>query len=305
MDLLNNYIEMMGDTEFAICVAAFVFGLILLIGLVAKLFEGRPGPVPAAVRPAEPTPMGLKPIGEKVPEKAKEKISGPALPSVPASPPALEGVMMWEFDDGKKKKNKSLPPVKPAAAVPPPPPPVGAPSPASAPSAEIKGPSPVPLGASSAAPTRPEDKTVILPPQATKPPAPAPLAAPTISVAAAPPAPPKAEGVPEPESSFVDFQMYETLVRRIAGLEADLKRDPLYLDPLMKRMGNTEKRLEELVSKGFAVAGAPAVPNGSPGAASETEVKELKEKVEKLQKLLERLSEGPPADSPPNSSNYP
>ncbi len=44
----------------------------------------------------------------------------------------------------------------------------------------------------------------------------------------------------------VDLGMYEALVRRIANAEGEIKKDPLYLDPLMKRVGGLEKKIEEL-----------------------------------------------------------
>lgn len=44
----------------------------------------------------------------------------------------------------------------------------------------------------------------------------------------------------------VDLGMYEALVRRVANAEGEIKKDPLYLDPLMKRVGGLEKKIEEL-----------------------------------------------------------
>lgn len=313
MDFLNNYIEMMGDPEFAIYVASFVFGLIFLIGLIAKFVQGEAGAVKTVDPKKDPKAREKSPMEVKSKTNETESVSAPASPPVSAPAPAiasapaaaatpvLEGVMTWEFDDGKKKKNKApSPPAKPAVAVPPPAP-VAAAAP-SAPPAEIKVsdkktdlPAAPPISE-----TPPEDKTVILPPKESKGTAPVAPATPSPAVA-----PAKAEDLSGPEKSFVDFQMYETLVRRIAGLEADLKRDPLYLDPLMKRMGNTEKRLEEIATKGPAVPPAQTGTNVSVGGAVSDEVKELKEKVLKLEKLLEQLSEGPSSESPAKTSNYP
>lgn len=311
MDFLNNYIEMMGDPEFAIYVASFVFGLIFLIGLIAKFVQGEAGAVKTVDPKKDPKAREKSPMEVKSKTNETESVSAsasplvsapaPAISSAPAAaaPPVLEGVMTWEFDDGKKKKNKAppSPPPKPAVAVPPPAP-VAAAAP-SAPPAEIKVsdkktdlPAAPPISE-----TRPEDKTVILPPKGTV----------TAAPVAPPPAvaPAKTEELSGPEKSFVDFQMYETLVRRIAGLEADLKRDPLYLDPLMKRMGNTEKRLEELATKGPAVPPAQTGTNATVGGPVSDEVKDLKEKVMKLQKILEQLSEGPSPEASAKTSNYP
>lgn len=309
MDLLNNYIEMMGDPEFAIYVASFVFGLIFLIGLIGKLAERKAAPALTAVPKGEPkrkeeTPKEKERVAVSAPAPvlASTPASAPAPAPVSAAPPVLEGVMTWEFDDGKKKKNKAPPPPppKPAVAVPPPAP-VAAAAP-SAPPAEIKvsdKKTDLPA-APSISETPPEDKTVILPPKESKGTAPVAPATPSPAVA-----PAKAEDLSGPEKSFVDFQMYETLVRRIAGLEADLKRDPLYLDPLMKRMGNTEKRLEEIATKGPAVPPAQTGTNVPVGGPVSDEVKELKEKVMKLQKVLEQLSEGPSPEASAKTSNYP
>lgn len=286
MDLINNYIEMMGDMEFAIYAATFVFCLIFLIGLVAKLFERTPASVPPVVA-KKPDSKAVEVKQETKPEipvkvdKAPTPAPAPATVAAvpPAASPPTEGVMMWEFDDGKKKKSKKEPPsTKTTAAPPSPPAPVVAPP---APTVKEKEGAPGDQ-------TRPEDKTVILPPKESKGTSPAPPPPSAPPVAAAPTAPTDNTSA---EKSFVDFQMYETLVRRISGLEADLKRDPLYLDPLMKRIGNYEKRLEELVSKG--------------ADGMDSELKDLKEKVTKLQKLLEQLSEGPSAEASPKTSNYP
>lgn len=314
MDFLNNYIEMMGDPEFAIYVASFVFGLIFLIGLIAKFAQGEAGAVKTVEPKKDPKAQEKSPMEVKSKINGTESVFAPAVPPVSApapaiasapaaaAPPVLEGVMTWEFDDGKKKKNKAppSPPPKPAVAVPPPAPVAAAT--VSVPPAEIKVsdkktdlPAAPPISE-----TPPEDKTVILPPKEPKGTAPVAPATPPPAVA-----PAKAEELSGPEKSFVDFQMYETLVRRIAGVEADLKRDPLYLDPLMKRMGNTEKRLEEIAAKGPAVSPAQTGTNASVGGAVSDEVKELKEKVLKLEKLLEQLSEGPSSEAPAKTSNYP
>lgn len=261
MDFINNYIEMMGDTEFAIYVAAFVFGLILLIGLIAKLNQAKAS-VPSLAPPKAEEPK------KKAVEPAPKKVEAPAA-VVPAPVPSLEGAMMWEGDDGKKKKSKATPPPLPAKAVP-----------------QIS-PLPVAKKAESPAVTPPEEKTVILPPKAVEIPVkPAAVEAAVTPAKAVSPAPPVEAPAPSPEKSFIDLQMYEVLVRRISGIEADMKREPLFLDPLMKRMGQTEKRVEELASKpgGDGVAKRPS---------DDGELNELKEKVARLQKLLEQLSEGP------------
>lgn len=281
MDLLNNYIEMMGDTEFAIYVASFVFGLIFLIGLLGKWSQMKSRP--AAIVP---------PKGDPKPAETKQKEPIPKGND-------LEGVMTWEFDDGKKKKNKTPPPppLKPVAAVPPPLPVPAEPVPPPPVNNTASDQTLVLPAALAVSPTRPEEKTVILPPKEAKGGTlPTPQAAPSPAVLA------KSEEIPGPEKSFVDFQMYETLVRRIAGVEADLKRDPLYLDPLMKRMGNTEKRLEEMAARGPSVP--PSEGEGATTSAS-GELKELKEKVLKLQKLLEQLSEGPSMEGSGKTANTP
>ena len=284
MDILNTYLEMMGDTEFAVYAAIFVFGLIVLIGLMGKLVQGNPAAVTKPELKIEPKPKKDLPAPDtelKAPEKAP--------PPIPAPPPTQEGVMMWEFDDGKNKKSKkaAVVPEKPVAVVPSPqsPPLLTAVPPAEAVKKKELASTPPPAPSNGS-----EEKTVILSPKeaasvkAALPPA-------VLSPAAPPP---KMEEVEAPEKSFVDIQMYETLVRRIAGLEADLRREPLYLDPLMKRMGTAEKRLEDMKS-----------PQGHAAGGADPEVKELKEKVAKLQKVLEQLSEGPPVDAPLKSSTAP
>jgi hypothetical protein len=302
MDFLKIYIEMQ-DMEFSVYVAAFMFGAIVLLGLVGKFIKAKPDPKPV-VGPAPVEPL---------------KESSVPVSSV-AAPPAVDGVMMWEGDDGKKKKSKPAPVAKPPKT----------------PEKVLEKPAPLPP-VEPDPPVPVEDKTVVLPPKEIKegeavsppsPPDPMPVS-PSAEVPAspAPPPPPatsdspvpETPAVPSPAETFtvaeppppqtvpsvvspakedkpvVDFQMYETLVRRIAGLEADLKREPLFLDPLMKRVGNSEKKLDEL-AKGTAGTSKPKagpVENGAAGSALEAEVKELREKVGKLQKILETLSEGP------------
>ncbi|MBK8576078.1 MAG: hypothetical protein IPN90_10555 [Elusimicrobia bacterium] len=284
MEYLSNYIEMMGDTEFAIYMASFVFGLIVLIGLIAKMFEGKVSSAKVPLPPTEP----------KKKEKPKEKETPPVSPSAPAVP---EGMMMWEGDTGKKKK--------PVPTAPPPPPPkkeekkekpasLKAPvPPPSGPVAALLALSPAPLPSDQ---TRPEDKTVVLPPKSAGP-------VPKVEPVVLPPAAPTPTGsngagnaAPSEEKMAVDLSMYEMLVRRISGVEADVKREPLFLDPLMKRMGNIEKRLE-----GVSPVGA----SGTGGGGHEAEVKELKEKILKMQKYLELLSEGPSPDPESKTGSYP
>jgi hypothetical protein len=287
MDILDNYIELMGDPEFALYVAGFVFGLIFFIGLIGKLTERKSG----IAKTVEP-----KTDPKKV-EKPKEE-GKPIIP--PPSPLAsLEGVMMWEGDSGKKKKNGTspAPPLRPVMAAFPPAPkkvekiedgPVGT---AEAPIPAVVAPATLSAGTPSSPVFPPEEKTVIWPPRAE----PEPVSTP-VPVAGETPSSPLLDGSrktesepPSGEKIWVDLAMYELLVRRIAALEADLKREPLYLDPLMKRLSNAEKRLESASLPG---ASAPAA-GGTDG-----EVKDLREKVMKLQTLLENMSEGLSPDVP-------
>ncbi|MBL8023250.1 MAG: hypothetical protein JNK54_03060 [Elusimicrobia bacterium] len=281
-DFFRTYIEMQ-DMEFTVYVAAFMFGFILLIGLVGKLIKTKPDSVSTAKKAEKKDPI--------VPSVSivEPSVQGP----IDVSVPEVDGMMMWEGDDGKKKKKPKRIPVVQAS-----------------PSSEkvMKKPVPV-LPQEPITPIPPEEKTVVIPPQEGKGPDPVVLpvsAVPSpgpnseeVSPLPPPPGPvPVASPPPVEEKSVVDFHMYETLVRRIAGLEAEVKREPLYLDPLLKRVGNSEKRLDELVTGGAPGAKAgPAVPaiEDEKGNTLETEVKELREKVGKLQKLLETLSEGPTA----------
>lgn len=289
MDLINTYIEMMGDLQFALYVAGFVFGFVLLIGLIAKWLQGNTLVVHKTEDRREPN-ANKKESHQKENHAEEKNSQEKKLETLepPAPPAPLEGVMMWEFDDGKKKKGKkpSLPILKAGAGAPPP----ASEAPTSAEKAIVLPPPPL-VPASS-----PEDKTVILPLKE--------VAGVQSALPAYPPPPPVASPPPPPaispkqtengevsEKTYVDFQMYETLLRRIAGLEADLKREPLYLDPLMKRIGTAEKRLEELNS----------IPGKAGGASAPADIKDLTEKVLKLQKVLEQLSEGPSSDVPPKS----
>ncbi len=179
---------------------------------------------------------------------------------------------MWEGDDGKKKKSKSPPPPPPkSVAVP-------------APPAVVKKTEPVAPAPLSAA-TPAEDKTVILPPKPAeslvKPAVIEPAALPPKAVSPAP----AAEAAPSAEKSFIDLQMYELLVRRISGIESDVKREPLFLDPLMKRIGQMEKRVEEALAR-------PAGDGAGKSAAPDGDLGDLKAKVDRLQKMIEHLSEG-------------
>jgi len=111
-----------------------------------------------------------------------------------------------------------------------------------------------------------------------------------------------------PPPGSVDVAMYELLVRRVASLEGEVKKDPLFLDPLLKRLSLMEKRLEEIgelskkideLAKTVAQAPAPAAPaTGESGPASAggidpAEFHAFKEKVYGLQKILEHLAESP------------
>lgn len=87
----------------------------------------------------------------------------------------------------------------------------------------------------------------------------------------------------------VDFHLYEALVRRISTIESDLKREPLYLDPIIKRLIALEKKAEELGQK----AGEAAKTGGGLPDGFSQEYQSLKGKVVELQRMLEHLSEGP------------
>ncbi|MBL0350568.1 MAG: hypothetical protein IPP68_09370 [Elusimicrobia bacterium] len=117
---------------------------------------------------------------------------------------------------------------------------------------------------------------------------------------------PKPAAPPSPGS--VDVAMYELLVRRVASLEGEVKKDPLFLDPLLKRLSQMEKRLEEIgelskkiddLAKTVAQAPAPVPGASEPGAApagggiDPAEFHAFKEKVYGLQKILEHLAESP------------
>lgn len=153
-------------------------------------------------------------------------------------------------------------------------------------------------------------------PAAAKPPeAPRSAPAPTATTKLAAPADlaktvvlPPSERPPAPSSGAapVDVGMYELLVRRVSALEGEVKRDPLFLDPLMKRVSQVEKRSEEIAALAARVdelaktlgslpaGGAPAA--GAPaatGGISAEEFHAFKEKVYGLQKILEHLAENP------------
>ena len=117
---------------------------------------------------------------------------------------------------------------------------------------------------------------------------------------------PKPAAPPSPGSG--DVAMYELLVRRVASLEGEVKKDPLFLDPLLKRLSQMEKRLEEIgelskkiddLAKTVAQAPAPVPGASEPGAApagggiDPAEFHAFKEKVYGLQKILEHLAESP------------
>jgi hypothetical protein len=117
-----------------------------------------------------------------------------------------------------------------------------------------------------------------------------PSAKPTSSTAAAPTsAPPPAHLAPA-----VDVHLHEALVRRIASLEADVKREPLYLDPIIKRLTALEKKAEEMLQKS---ADAGKAGGTLPDGFSQ-EYQALKGKVVELQRMLEHLSEGPTPPAP-------
>lgn len=108
-------------------------------------------------------------------------------------------------------------------------------------------------------------------------------------------APPPAASPPTvAHAPAVDVHLHEALVRRIASLEADVKREPLYLDPIIKRITALEKKADELIQKsGEAGKTGAALPEGFP-----QEYQALKTKVVELQRLLEHLSEGPTPPAP-------
>jgi hypothetical protein len=197
---------------------------------------------------------------------------------VPAPEPATEGIMEWGGDEKKVKKVKRAPPPPPPAVPKTLPPPMA--------------PSPLPEPSKFDATT----KTVVLSPAEA-----AAVRAPQAAPAEKPP---------------VDLAMVETLVRRIAGAEEAVKKEPLFLDPMMKRLSQIEKRLEEMSEKINAappppppLPPAPAAAPTSPAqdfALADTETgpfKEeffaLKEKVYGLQKILEHLAEGPTPPTAP------
>lgn len=105
-------------------------------------------------------------------------------------------------------------------------------------------------------------------------------------------------------SAAVDLPMYEALVNRIAVVEADQRKEPIFLDPLIKRLSTVEKKIEELIHKvnqpppappppTVSVEGGVALPEGF-----NDEFLALKEKVYGLQKILEHLAEGPVPPAP-------
>lgn len=315
MEFVSEYIEMMGDMEFALYTGIFVFSVILFLGLLAKLIgtkgaatpvlkgkESKRGPGTSVESKTDVSPETFLASVEKknIPTAAqvsaqsvvqKADTSAPTVPATAKNPgPAptvpvnsLEGAMMWDGDSGKKKKGKilPLPPSAPARVLPP-----GYVDPKTPPAKEKESEKTVVLSA----PAK-ENPAVAAPPDE--------IVAPVVS---AKPEPPAVAPQPKPEPTAdepdgkpaVDFHMYETLVRRIAGLETEIKKDPLYLDPLMRRVSLSEKKLEDLSEKVKTPIGtlAPAQ-TGSVSAGLENEVKVLREKVDRLQKILEQLAEGP------------
>ncbi|MBK8870422.1 MAG: hypothetical protein IPN19_05120 [Elusimicrobia bacterium] len=360
MEFLSQYVELMGDLEFALYTGIFVFSVILLFGLIGKLLGMKGEAVPAVreknLNPATAPGKSIDvkgpsvaetflataekknapvPVAEVKPADADGKKEGGSIPEKAAasgtkdigvSPIAgtaaadrLEGAMMWDGDSGKKKKGKNPPP-PPAAPVRVLPPGYVDPKtsvakekesektvvlvPGSTDSVAVKGqaeksPPAADSALSTAAAVPPSTGagpasagTVSASAQPEKPPAATNLKTESTTVSKTPVAEGSGDGVDAKPG--VDFHMYETLVRRIAGLESELKKDPLYLDPLMRRVSVSERKLEELNEK----LKAPAIKNVTVEAAAvpagvESEVKVLREKVDRLQKLLEQLAEGP------------
>jgi hypothetical protein len=362
---LNQYVEMMGDMEFALYTGIFVFSFVLLIGLIGKL-AGMKGATGTAVKETDlkTAPVPERHIDVKAPNVAeaflasaekksfpvpspepqtagvdgkKESSSSPEkaalnskkaveVPAVAGAVNSLEGAMMWDGDSGKKKKGK-IPPPPPAAplrVLPPgyvdPKAPVAKEkdsektvvlAPGSNDAALAKG--PVETAAPAAGKGLPVSATFPLP-MGTRP-----ASAGAVSASHEPEKPavlanPKSDktlvskssivdesGEKADEKPGVDFHMYETLVRRIAGLESEIKKDPLYLDPLMRRVSVSERKLDELAEKVKApgVHRLSAEPTAVVPAGLESEVNVLREKVDRLQKLLEQLAEGPVGGATP------
>lgn len=254
------------------------------------------------------------PISGKTADGLKKEAGAPAVATPAVNP--LEGAMMWDGDSGKKKKGKNLPPppAAPARVLPP-----GYVDPKASATKEKESEKTVVLVVGKDAPvlakapdgkTTPADEVVSPTPAST---VVAPARVETVTAPAEPVKPavlaspksdntlvakaPRADGAGDEADAKpgVDFHMYETLVRRIAGLESEVKKDPLYLDPLMRRVGVSERKLEELAEKVkmSASIGAPSGSAAPVSAGLETEMKGLREKVDRLQKLLEQLAECP------------
>lgn len=273
---------------------------------------------PVSLINPKPVESDGKKDGVSGPTKTAEGIkkdAGAPTVAAPAVNP-LEGAMMWDGDSGKKKKGKNIPPppAAPARVLPP-----GYVDPKASATKEKESEKTVVLVAGKDTPglaKAPDGKTapadgVVSPTTASTVVAPA-----RVETATAPAEPVKPAILASPKSDNtlvakaagaegasdeadakpgVDFHMYETLVRRIAGLESEVKKDPLYLDPLMRRVGVSERKLEELAEKvktGGSI-GSPTGPAAPVSAGLEAEVKVLREKVDRLQKLLEQLAEGP------------
>ncbi|MBL0058062.1 MAG: hypothetical protein IPP35_02870 [Elusimicrobia bacterium] len=202
-----------------------------------------------------------------------------AAPDVilPAPEPVGEGIMEWGGNEKKAKKAKPAPAPPPAKPK--------APSPPVAPP-------PMPDPSKFDAIT----KTVVLSP-----------------------AEAAAVRAPQPESGEkppVDPAMQEALIRRIAGVEEAVQKEPLFLDPMIKRLSQIEKRIEEMTEKMNAVPPPPPPPSPAPSVeapppaqgfampdpeagAFKEEFVALKEKVYGLQKILEHLAEGPTPPTAP------
>lgn len=187
----------------------------------------------------------------------------------------------------------------------------------------METPPPAPAPAAKPASPAPAKPTPAAPPPSATPPPP-PSAAPSAKspdLAKTVVLPPR-ETPPAPS---VDMGMYEALVRRIATVESEVKKDPLFLDPLLKRVSQIEKRepapapaadngamtekinaviaqLNALVQQVAALEQkmqtlASTPPPASPttaGGVSPDEFHAFKEKVYGLQKILEHLAEAPP-----------
>ncbi len=89
--------------------------------------------------------------------------------------------------------------------------------------------------------------------------------------------------LPRPTASPpMDIGMYEVLVRRIASIESEVKKDPLFLDPIMKRIGQLERKIDDLSGLAPKVDELARRPAGAAGGVSEEQWAALSQKVEEL-----------------------